>query len=66
MMSISRTVVRGLTLPFAGLLLAGCQALNHPPPVDIAQPTAVRVLPRPAPAANNCAIYQADQYRPLF
>ena len=66
MKSISRSAARGLTLPFAGLLLAGCQALNHPPPVDIAQPTAVRVLPRPAPAANNGAIYQADQYRPLF
>jgi flagellar L-ring protein precursor FlgH len=66
MKSLTRAAARGLTLSFAGLLLAGCQALNHPPPVDIAQPTAVRVLPRSAPAANNGAIYQADQYRPLF
>lgn len=57
---------RGAAFALAGLLLAGCQALNHPPPVDIAQPTAVRVLPRQAPAAANGAIYQAGQYRPLF
>ena len=50
----------------AALVLGGCQALNHPAPVDIAQPTEVRVLPRQAPAANTGAIYQAGQYRPLF
>ncbi|HMN76528.1 MAG TPA: flagellar basal body L-ring protein FlgH [Burkholderiaceae bacterium] len=66
MKSFTRSALRCLGLSFAGLLLAGCQALNHPPPVDIAQPTAVRVLPRQAPVAANGAIYQAGQYRPLF
>ena len=50
----------------AAVLLAGCQALNHPPPVDIAQPTSVRLLAEPAPPAENGAIFQAGQYRPLF
>jgi flagellar L-ring protein FlgH len=54
-----------LSLGFAAVL-AGCQALNAPPPVDIAQPTSVRPLPMPAPAVNNGAIFQAGQYRPLF
>ena len=48
------------------LVLAGCQALNAPPPVDIAQPTSVRPLPVVAPVVNNGAIFQAGQYRPLF
>lgn len=48
------------------LLLAGCQALNAPPPVDIAQPTSVRPLPVAAAPVNNGAIFQNGQYRPLF
>lgn len=66
MKHIADHALRAVLLALAGLLLAGCQALNHPPPVDIAQPTSVRVLPRAVPAANNGAIYQAGQYRPLF
>lgn len=66
MKTIDPHAARSAALALAALLLAGCQALNHPPPVDIAQPTAVRVLPRAAPAENNGAIYQAGQYRPLF
>lgn len=62
----SRHAWRAALLALAALLLAGCQALNHPPPVDIAQPTSVRVLPHATPVANNGAIYQAGQYRPLF
>jgi flagellar L-ring protein precursor FlgH len=54
-----------LSIGFAAAL-AGCQALNAPPPVDIAQPTSVRPLPVPVPAVNNGAIFQAGQYRPLF
>ena len=46
--------------------LAGCQVLNAPPPVDIAQPTAVRPLPLPVQSVNNGAIFQSGQYRPLF
>ncbi len=59
-------VSRAALFVAAALVLSGCQALNSPPPVDIAQPTAVRVLPRQTPVASNGAIYQAGQYRPLF
>ena len=62
----ARLAMRAIAPALAALVLAGCQALNHPPPVDIAQPTSVRVLPRPAPVANNGAIFQSGQYRPLF
>jgi flagellar L-ring protein FlgH len=55
-----------LTLVASALALAGCQALNSPPPVDVAQPTSVRPLPIAAPAVNNGAIFQTGQYRPLF
>ncbi len=48
------------------LALAGCQVLNAPPPVDVAQPTSVRPLPLVAPVVNNGAIFQTGQYRPLF
>jgi flagellar L-ring protein precursor FlgH len=50
----------------AACALAGCQTLNSPPPVDIAQPTSVRPLPAPVQAVNNGAIFQPTQYRPLF
>ena len=58
--------MKPLFILFASLALAGCQALNSPPPVDIAQPTSVRPMPLPVPVANNGAIFQAGQYRPLF
>jgi len=50
----------------AALLLAGCQTLNAPPKVDIAEPTSARPEPVAAPVVNNGAIFQAAQYRPLF
>jgi flagellar L-ring protein precursor FlgH len=50
----------------AAVLLAGCEALNPRPPVDIAQPTYAAPQPVPAPVVNNGAIYQPTQYRPLF
>jgi len=55
-----------LTLVGCAGALAGCQALNSAPPVDVAQPTSVRPLPLAAPAVNNGAIFQSGQYRPLF
>jgi len=55
-----------LGLAASALALAGCQVLNAPPPVDVAQPTSVRPLPVAAPVANNGAIFQTGQYRPLF
>ncbi len=58
--------MKHLTLAAAALALAGCQALNSPPPVDVAQPTSVRPLPLAAPVVNNGAIFQSGQYRPLF
>ena len=45
-------------------VLAGCQALNAPPPVDIAQPTSVRPLPVVAPVVNNGAIFPYPQRHP--
>ena len=48
------------------IALAGCQVLNAPPPVDVAQPTSARPLPVVAPVVNNGAIFQTGQYRPLF
>jgi flagellar L-ring protein precursor FlgH len=56
----------GLASAAVGLALAGCQALNSPPPVDVAQPTSVRPLPVAMPTATNGAIFQSGQYRPLF
>ncbi len=47
-------------------LLAGCQVLNAPPKVDVAEPTSAQPVQQPAPALNNGAIFQAVQYRPLF
>ncbi len=55
-----------LGLALCTLALAGCQVLNAPPPVDIAQPTSVRPLPLPVQTVNNGAIFQSGQYRPLF
>jgi flagellar L-ring protein precursor FlgH len=56
----------GLVPLFAGFALAGCQVLNAPPPVDVAEPTSALPVAQPAPAVNNGAIFQAAQYRPLF
>ena len=58
--------MKHLGLAFCTLALAGCQVLNAPPPVDIAQPTSVRPLPVPVQTVNNGAIFQSGQYRPLF
>ncbi len=56
-----------LALALAALaLLAGCETLNRPPPVDIAQPTSVRPPAPPMQTVNNGAIFQPSQYRPLF
>ena len=58
--------MRLLGLALCTFALAGCQILNAPPPVDIAQPTSVRPLPLPVQTVNNGAIFQSGQYRPLF
>ena len=58
--------MKHLTLSLCTLALAGCQVLNAPPPVDVAQPTSVRPLPLATPVLNNGAIFQSGQYRPLF
>jgi flagellar L-ring protein precursor FlgH len=50
----------------AAMLLAGCQTLNAPPKVDVAEPTSAVPAAQPAPVVNNGAIFQAAQYRPLF
>lgn len=53
-----------------GFLLVGCdtvsETLNKRPPVDVAQPTAVRPQPIEVAAVSNGSIFQADRYRPLF
>jgi flagellar L-ring protein FlgH len=48
------------------LFLAGCEALNPRPPVDIAQPIYAAPQAVAAPTTNNGAIFQPSQYRPLF
>jgi len=58
--------MKSLILAASAIALAGCQALNSAPPVDVAQPTSVRPLPQVAPTVNNGAIFQSGQYRPLF
>ena len=50
----------------AVLLLAGCEALNPRPSVDVAEPTAVVPQPVVRPVLNNGAIFQGGNYRPLF
>lgn len=51
-------------------VLSGCEtaseALNKRPPVDVAQPTAIRPQPVIVAPINNGSIFQAGQYRPLF
>ncbi|MEO5696410.1 MAG: flagellar basal body L-ring protein FlgH [Burkholderiaceae bacterium] len=51
-------------------VLSGCdtvsQTLNKRPPVDVAQPTAIRPQPIVVATVNNGSIFQASQYRPLF
>lgn len=50
----------------AAFLLAGCQVLNAPPKVDVAEPTSALPVAQPAPVINNGSLFQATQYRPLF
>lgn len=45
--------------------LAGCSHFV-PPRVEVAEPTAALPQPVPAPVVANGAIFQAQQYRPLF
>jgi flagellar L-ring protein FlgH len=52
------------------LTLTACETasehLNKRPPVDVAQPTALRPQAIVVPATNNGSLFQAGQYRPLF
>lgn len=52
------------------LSLSGCETasehLNKRPPVDVAQPTAIRPQPVVVAPVNNGSLFQAGQYRPLF
>jgi flagellar L-ring protein precursor FlgH len=54
----------------ADLVLGGCdtvsETLNKRPPVDVAQPTAIRPQPVAIAPVSNGSIFQANQYRPLF
>ncbi|MFT3956591.1 MAG: flagellar basal body L-ring protein FlgH [Piscinibacter sp.] len=50
----------------AALLLAGCQTLNAPAKVDVAEPTSALPVAQPAPVINNGSLFQSTQYRPLF
>ena len=50
----------------AALLLAGCETLNAPPKVDVAEPTSALPVAQPAPVINNGSLFQSTQYRPLF
>jgi flagellar L-ring protein precursor FlgH len=50
----------------AACLLSACETLIPKPKVDVAAVTYAAPLPIVAPVANNGAIFQAAQYRPLF
>jgi flagellar L-ring protein precursor FlgH len=65
MNTLMRPLVALSTLA-AAMLLAGCQTLNAPPKVDVAEPTSALPIAHQAPVINNGAIFQAAQYRPLF
>jgi flagellar L-ring protein precursor FlgH len=58
--------MKHLILLAAALVLAGCSTLNARPKVDIAEPTYARPPVVSEPVVNNGAIFQANQYRPLF
>ena len=60
------TTLKPLALAAAAVLLAGCQTLNAPPKVDVAEPTSARPAPLAAPVLSNGSIFQPSQYRPLF
>ena len=59
-----------IALALATIALVGCdtmsETLNKRPPVDVAQPTAIRPAPIVVAAVNNGSIFQSSQYRPLF
>jgi len=50
----------------AAALLPACSVLNPRPPVDFAPVAYARPEPLVVPAIHNGAIFQPDQYRPLF
>lgn len=60
--------MKNLLLPVASLVLAGCATLNlnSRPQVDVAEPIYAAPQAVVAPVVNNGAIFQANQYRPLF
>ncbi len=59
-----------VVLVIAALVLTGCdtvsETLNKRPPVDVAQPTAIRPQAIVVAPVSNGSIFQAGQYRPLF
>jgi flagellar L-ring protein precursor FlgH len=57
---------RVVLLASTALGLAGCETLNRPPTVDVAQPTSVRPAADAPAVVNNGSIYQSSVYRPLF
>ena len=59
-------IIATAAIAAAATLLAGCQTLNAPPKVDVAEPTSALPVAQPAPTVNNGAIFQGTQYRPLF
>ena len=58
--------IQHLAVVGAVLNLVGCSTLNPAPKVDIAEPTYARAPVVVEPVVNNGAIFQANQYRPLF
>jgi flagellar L-ring protein precursor FlgH len=58
--------VFGLLVACVLMGLSGCQTLNSRPDVDVAEPTYARPAVVPVPVVSNGAIFQNNQYRPLF
>jgi flagellar L-ring protein FlgH len=63
-------MTRLFPIAVACAVLAGCdtvsETLNKRPPVDVAQPTAVRPPDMPVAHVNNGSLFHTSQYRPLF
>jgi flagellar L-ring protein precursor FlgH len=55
-----------MLVPAAAAALAACSTPYPPPRVDVAPTLYARPEPVVAPAVSNGAIFQANQYRPLF
>jgi flagellar L-ring protein FlgH len=65
MKTFSATLTRLAAIGTLALALAGCEAMQRIPPVDVLQPTHAQPAPLPAQPPITGSIFQAERYRPL-